>query len=90
MDKAMKNTIPPNDQAGVFTIFDALRLLVHMVCGIAGLMVGFNNFGFLGGTIGLILGLTALGLIAYLGISFLLAFILKIAIGGPFFTPKAD
>jgi hypothetical protein len=53
-------------------------------------MVGFNYYGFLGGTLGLILGLTALGLIAYFGITLLLAFILKVAFGGPFFTPKAD
>ena len=90
MERITNTTIRPNKQSGAFTIFDALRLLVHIVCGIAGLMVGFNYYGVAGGTLGLIFGLTVLGLIVYFGITFLLAFILKVVFGGPLFTPKAD
>ena len=71
-------------------MFDTLRLLVHMVCGIVGLIAGLKYYDLLGGVLGLILGLTVLGLVAYLVVSFLLALILKVVLGGPLFTPKSD
>ena len=90
MDESQNNTVRPYKHSGAFTIFDKLRLLVHIVCGIAGLIVGLNYYDLIGGVLGLILGLTALGLIAYTVITFMLAFILKVVLGGSFFTPKLD
>ena len=90
MDETQNNMIRPCKQSGAFTIFDTLRLLVHIVCGITGLIVGLKYYDFLGGVLGLILGLTVLGLVAYLVVSFLLALILKVVLGGPLFTPKSD
>lgn len=91
MDETQNNKVRPSyKQSGAFTMFDTLRLLVHIVCGIAGLIVGLNYYDLLGGVLGLILGLTALGLVAYIVITFLLAFIIKVVLGGPFFTPKSD
>ena len=90
MDETQNNMIDPYRQSGAFTMFDTLRLLVHLVCGITGLIVGLNYYDLIGGVLGLILGLTALGLIAYTVITFMLAFILKVVLGGSFFTPKLD
>jgi uncharacterized membrane protein YuzA (DUF378 family) len=90
MDETQNNMIRPYKQSGAFTMFDTLRLLVHIVCGIAGLIVGLNYYDLLGGVLGLILGLTALGLVVYIVVSFLLALILKVVLGGPLFTPKSD
>lgn len=90
MDESQNNTLRPYKLSGAFTLFDTLRLLVHIVCGIAGLIVGLNYYDLLGGVLGLILGLTALGLVAYIVVTFLLALILKVVLGGPFFTPKSE
>ena len=89
MDETQNSMTRPYKQSGVFTMFDTLRLLVHIVCGIAGLMVGLNYYDLPGGVIGLILGLTVVGLVAYFAVTFLLALILKVLLGGPFFTPKS-
>ena len=90
MDESQNNTVRPYKQSGAFTMFDTLRLLVHIVCGIAGLIVGFKYYDFLGGVLGLIIGLNALGLVAYIVVTFLLALILKVVLGGPLLTPKSD
>lgn len=82
--------IRPCRQSGVFTVFDTLRLLVHLVCGIAGWIVGLNYYDLLGGVLGLIFGLTVLGFVAYIVVTFLLALILKFVLGGPLFTPRSN
>ena len=90
MDETHNDLIRSYKQAGAFTMFDVLRLLVHIVCGIAGLIIGLNYYDLLGGVLGLVLGFTVLGLIAYIVVTFLLALILKLVLGGPLFTPSSD
>jgi hypothetical protein len=69
MDRIMNNVIPPNKHSGAFTMFDTLRLFLHIICGIALSIVGFRYYDLLGGIMGLILGLTVLGLAVYMVIT---------------------